>query len=350
MKDRRILVVLDLEGPLLSNDNAFEITRYLAALCGLRAFIGGNFYERISRIDDIWGDFGLLGEIDPEYASGHTLKIMLPFFRAMWSDKRNLYEYSRRTVRVLPGADSTLRNLTKSYDCRIVSTSYDFFVKAALDSCGIDHRLAVCTQTPEFGDIPIGMFQRRALLDFMIEVAGMPLIEYNRETGEIDPRHRHPYDRITDFIWNELYYWDVGGLLSDVHPVGQAQKLEALITISGLLGYEPRDILYVGDSQTDVACVKYLRKHGLTLLINAKRPVLESGHISAAVSDARVIGIIADLFADSGREAVLEHYAAGRTVPGGYARTITADNLPSLEAINVCARQKARGAAVAALS
>ncbi len=242
-----ILVVVDNEGPCTLNDNAQENTVALARQCGLGEEVDIRFYKNISNIDDIWGDFHTI-PIDPTYSSGHTLKVVLPFFKAMGVTLSWLYEFAKENLQVVPHIDEVLNNLNRKYSVWMISTSYDFFIKAFCDRIGFDFSRVHCTVIEKFDEIPISADEVKILLDFMKEVAQMPAIEYDKATGVVIKEHQVYYGRITNFIWKTVYNLPVGELLRIVHPIGQAQKKEALIQVCQKFNVPLWKVVYVGDS------------------------------------------------------------------------------------------------------
>ncbi len=350
-QENGIWLFLDNEGPQTKNDNAQENTVALAKRCGLGEKVGIAFYQRLSVIDDIWGDYGKLADIDPEYSAGHTLKVVLPFYKAMDATSLWLSGFAKQSLRVVPHIETVLASLTAQYNVWQISTSYEFFIRAFCEAVGFDFNRARCTFVKGFDEIPITPGEKKLLLDFMREVAQMPLIEYDQETGEVAEEHRDNYNRFTSFIWEMVYHMSVGKLLRTVHPVGQAQKKEAVEKISQEGRAEERGIMYVGDSQTDVEVVKWVAQEGLTMMFNGKGPVFGLSDIAYIGTSAQAILEVAAVFAMGGRRAVLEHYRIPREpVYGGWLAAITPENKEELEKKSVAMRRQFRGVAIGELT
>jgi len=343
MKESNIWIFLDNEGPCTRNDNAQESTVALAEQCGLGRQIGIEFYRGMSTVDDIWGDFRRIAK-DPEYSSGHTLKAILPFHRAMGATSQWHYNFAKINLRVVPHIREVLRNLSNKYNLWQVSTSYEFFIRAFCNRVGFDFRKTRCTLVSGFDEIPITKEQSQILLDFMKEVARMPIIEYDEGTGEVISKHKVYYERITAFIWEVVYRLPVGELLRTIHPVGQAQKLEAMIEILQESNIPEEKAFYVGDSQTDVRCVQHLQDKGLTMMFNGKGKVCDSSHIMYIGEDARAIEEVADQFAELGKKGVINYYTPAREAEyGGLLAATTPENITQLREMSVKKRKEFRG-------
>jgi len=368
----KILIILDVEGPCLFNDNAYEILIALAKKyrfwsriaphivitplpeeegMTLGEIIASRFYRRLSNIDDIWGDFGKVAAIDPGYSSGHTVKIALAFDKALGGTVKWMYEFAKESIRAMPGIVETLANLERKYVVWMVSTSYSFFIQAFCDLVGFDFARAYCTSVPEFDEIPISQRESRLLLRFMKEVAAMPVIKYDEKTGDVIDEHRIYYERFTDFIWHTLYKMPVGKLLRVVQPVGQAQKREAVEEIQRKVGIPKKRIIGYGDSQTDFQVAKWLNEEGLMVMINGKGKVCDESHIMYIGERAEVMEEIADLFAQKGQRSVVCHYAQPREANyGGKIATVTPDSVEELKKESVKQRKRVRGVHIGSLS
>ena len=349
MKDN-IWVFLDNEGPLTKNDNAQENTVSLAKSCRLGEEVGIAFYKRLSNIDDVWGDFHRIAK-DQNYSSGHTLKVVLPFYKAMGASSRWLYDFAKASLLVVPNIDQVVKNLSRKYNVWMISTSYEFFIRAFCDSVGFDFGKARCTLVEKFDEIPISKKESVMLLDFMKEVAEMPVIEYDEKTGEVIPEHQAYYDRFTDFIWENVYNMPVGEFLRNVHPIGQGQKKEAVEEICREFNVPKRKVVYVGDSQTDVQVVEWLQGEGLTMMFNGKGRVCAKSDIMYIGENARVIEYVADLFAQQGRQGVINYYRTPRSLEKDeLLATVTPENIKELEEKSVKKRQDFRGVHIGELT
>ena len=349
MKRKDIWVFVDNEGPQTKNDNAQENTVELAKLCGLGEQVGIGFYQRMSVIDDIWGDFGKV-EKDPYYSSGHTLKVILPFFKAMGATYQWLYKFARQSIKIVPNIAGVLHSLDRKYTVRQVSTSYEFFIKAYCDLVKFDLKKSYYTKVPEFDKIPISKEDAEVLKAFMKQIATWPVIIYSERNGETIIGHRDYYNAISGFIWEFVFHLPVGKFLRNVHPVGQQQKREILINNRQKFDIPIENMFYVGDSQTDVGCVQYLKGKGLTMMFNGKGKVCNDSDLMFIGEDARIIEEVADLFAIHGREWTLGHYTPSRRVKHGVIAAVTPQNIEELKEMSVRKRKEFRGVHIGELT
>lgn len=353
---KSIWVFLDCEGPCVLNDNAQESTAALAEQCGLGKQVGIDFYKRMSIIDDIWGDFHRVPQ-DKEYSSGHTLKVVLPFFKAMGATEKWLYEFARESLRTVPYIKETINQLAELYNVWMISTSYNWFIRAFCDLVGFDFAKAHCTLVNGFDQVLVTEEEATSLRRFMYEVAKMPVIQYDQETGEIAVSHLPFYEHITRFVWNVLWYgMPVGRLLRTVHPIGQAQKMQVMQAICQRFGLPKEKVMYVGDSQTDVQCVEWLKGEGLSMMFNGKGRVCSLSDIMFIGDDARAIDEIAYVFSCGGRQAVINGSGyqnpdlEGETGEGGLLGVVVPENWKKFEQKSVAFRKQFRGVHIGELT
>lgn len=345
-----LCLFLDNEGPCTLNDNAQEITVALVQKIGLGESQGVNFYHNLSTIDDIWGDFKRIPQ-DPTYSSGHTLKVILPFLKAMGANEEWLMGFARDNLRVVPSIKSVIADLNRDFDLWQISTSYEYFVRAFCDAVEFNFAKTRCTVVKGFDQIPVSEREKGELLAFMLQVANMSTIEYNKNTGEVKPEHQANYDFITHMIWEVVAKMPAGQLLETVYPVGQAQKREAMVTILNDSRTSMNRAMYVGDSQTDVQCIEYLRDHGLTMMFNGKGRAFELSHIAYIGEDARAIREVARRFAEFGRDGVINFYSSPREAEcGGLIASVTPENVDELHNLSVKKRKEFRGVNIGLLT
>ncbi len=113
-KGRRKLFIIDCEGPISKNDNAYELTEHLVPE-------GDRFFALISRYDDVQADvvkrYG--------YKAGDTLRLILPFLKAYGATNEKIEKFSAEHIHLVPGAKDTLHYVRDLMPSFIVSTSYE---------------------------------------------------------------------------------------------------------------------------------------------------------------------------------------------------------------------------------
>ena len=109
--------------------------------------------------------------------------------------------------------------------------------------------------------------------------------------------------RLDEIFWSELPKMSVGKVLSEVVTGGGEQKAEAIRDAVNRLGAELADVMYVGDSITDVEAFKLVRANGgLTVSFNGNGYAVKNAEVAVLSESALVTAVIADLFCRLGKE------------------------------------------------
>jgi energy-converting hydrogenase A subunit R len=264
----RKFVVSDCEGPISANDNAFELAGH---------FIedGERFFQIVSHYDDILAD-----EIKrPNYNAGSTLKLILPFLKAYGATNQNMKDFSQENVLLIPGARATLGLLQFIMPTYIVSTSYEPYIRALCDLTNFSFNQCYCTRL-DLDSHPLGNADQEKLRQFRLSIVDNP-----------------DFENLERIFWEELPEMEIYSLVEEVNPVGGEAKKEAVLDIMEKRSFQASDLMYVGDSITDVQPLNFAKENGgIALSFNGNEFALDNASI-AAISDNTVItSVIADLF------------------------------------------------------
>jgi energy-converting hydrogenase A subunit R len=264
----RKFVVSDCEGPISANDNAFELAGH---------FIedGERFFQIVSHYDDILAD-----EIKrPGYNAGSTLKLILPFLKAYGATNQNMKDFSQENVLLIPGARATMGLLQFIMPTYIVSTSYEPYIRALCDLTNFSFNQCYCTRL-DLDSHPLGNADQDKLRQFLLSIVDNP-----------------DFDNLERIFWEELPEMEIYSLVEEVKPVGGEAKKEAVLDIMEKRGFQANDLMYVGDSITDVQPLNFAKENGgIALSFNGNEFALDNASI-AVISDNTVItSVIADLF------------------------------------------------------
>ncbi len=112
--------------------------------------------------------------------------------------------------------------------------------------------------------------------------------------------------RLDEIFWEEIAEMESGKMLEDVNPVGGFEKARAVEDIVKKTGSSFRDVMYVGDSITDVEPFRLVReKGGLTVSFNGNRYAVREAEVAVLSSNTIVISILADAFGRLGKKRVV---------------------------------------------
>ena len=353
--------VSDCEGPISKNDNAFELAENFIPN-------GDKFFTNISLYDDVLAD--VLGK--PGYSAGSTLKLILPFFKAYGVTDSQMEEFSAKNIILIANSQSTLRYIQTIADTFIVSTSYEHYIKALCKTIDFPYKNTYCTKVT-LDKIAISPKEKERLREIAQEIATMRLIDIPPDAKTIEDfshNDQATIQRLDEIFWSEIPKMFVGKFLVDVVTVGGEQKAQAIRDIVKRLGISLTDVMYVGDSITDVEAFKIVNENGgLAVSFNGNSYAVRNAAIAVISENSIPVCKIAEVFLENGQERTLAHFskrfhevwdekpmlffspksARGVTIDFPKVQIVTAENMESLIKESSAFRKKVRGVAVGRL-
>ena len=296
MNEKRIFIT-DCEGPISKNDNAFELaSRYIPH--------GEKFFKLISKYDDV------LAEIlkRPGYKAGNTLKLILPFLKAYGVTTQKMKEYSARSILLVPGAQETLQYVKSIMPAYIVSTSYEPYIHALCNLTNFPYENTYCTKV-DIDKYSLSESERKLLIKFAEEIAAMPMIEIPKDAASINDfseRDKEVIERL-DQIFIEISRMQCGEIYREVEPVGGIEKARAVKDIAANNGTEISNVIYFGDSITDVESFRLIKENGgLAVSFNGNEYAVKEAEVAILAEHTIPTSILAESFNLFGKEKALE--------------------------------------------
>lgn len=271
--------ITDCEGPLTLNDNAYEIADY---------FIheGGKLFSILSLYDDYLVD----EEKREGYKAGNTLKLIIPFFLLENISDKDMVEFSQKNIFSIPDSRFLLDYLKDQMNVYIVSTSYGQYIEALSN----------------FMEFPFeNTFYTKANVDTMelkdIEIE--KLTEFKSLILE-NPKDYKLFDKI---FFEEIPEMGFYNKLKNVEVIGGEGKKIAIEEIIDKNGINQNQILYIGDSITDVEPLRFaFENNGVSISFNGNRYSLQAAEI-AIISPSSVASlVVADIFNKNSKEKVIK--------------------------------------------
>ena len=286
--------ISDCEGPISRNDNAFELTSHFVPR-------GNRFYTVISRYDDVLAD--VLKR--PYYKAGDTLKLILPFLKAYDVTDSKMLEFSSQNLILIENAKDMLEHVRKIAPTFIVSTSYEHYIKALCQTVGFPFENTYCTKLSlDRYDLAEG--EKAKLKSTAKEITQMPIIEIPKmakSLNDFSERDQKMLRRLDEIFWREIKCTDCGRMFSEVNPVGGNEKAQAIKDIIHKLNVDLSDVMYVGDSITDIEAFNLVNKsEGLTVSFNGNQYAIRHAQVAVLSETSLVTAIIADVFCRFGKE------------------------------------------------
>ncbi|MDY6854314.1 MAG: HAD hydrolase family protein [Thermodesulfobacteriota bacterium] len=288
----------DCEGPISLNDNAYELAKY---------FIpdGDRFFSQISKYDDILTDIIRRSG----YKAGDTLKLILPFLKAYGATNKNINEYCIRNIVIVPGADESLRYIRERMPIFIISTSYEQYLNALCDFIGFDMNFVYCTKL-DIDKYQIDRSEIKRLKVIKKEIDKLPELNSTadiRRFDDLPDSVKNAVERLDSVFWEEMQYLNSKEMFKDINPIGGFEKANAIKDSLEYTGNTLKDVIYIGDSITDVqAFLLVKRGGGVTVSFNGNKYAVKEADIACICGHSIVLSMIADMFSREGKEIVME--------------------------------------------
>ncbi len=356
------IFISDCEGPISKNDNAFELAANFIPN-------GDTLFSNISKYDDVLAD--ILKK--PGYSAGGTLKLILPFFKAYNVTDKQMDEFSENNIVLIANSRHTLHQVQTVAEAFIVSTSYAHYIKALCKATEFPYKNTYCTKV-SLDRCPITPKEKDRLKQIAQEISNMKLIDLPQSARTIEDFSQGDQaliQRLDEIFWSEIPQMFVGKFLADVVTVGGEQKAEAIRDVVKRLDADLADVMYVGDSITDVEAFKFVRDNGgLTISFNGNNYAIKNAEVAVIAESNLVTAVIADLFCKFGKEVAINalqswgfpalEFSEADTVllkqlssvyPDGLPKVqiVTSQNMESLVKESSEFRKKVRGVAIGRL-
>jgi len=292
------IFVSDCEGPISKNDNAFELTSH---------FIpdGSRFFTLISRYDDVLADVVKR----PGYKAGDTLKLILPFLRAYGATNQAITKYSSENILLVPGATEMLRYVRNLMPSFIVSTSYEQYMHVLCELIGFPFDNVYCTRL-DLDKYKISEKEAKQLEHLIKEMVKMPIPDIPKGAKSLDdfPKVlKKTVERLDEIFWQEVSNMNVGRILLEVNPIGGEEKAQAVQDIVSRFKGSLHNVIYVGDSITDVSAFRLIRdREGLTVSFNGNAYAVREAEIAVLSEDAVATALLAHAFNKFGKRFVMK--------------------------------------------
>ena len=289
--------ISDCEGPISKNDNAYEVTaRFVPD--------GDKLFTLISKYDDVFAD--VLKK--PGYSAGSTLKLILPFFKAYNVTDAQIEEFSAQNLILIANSKDTLQHVSGVASAFIVSTSYEHYIKALCKALAFPYENTYCTKL-RLDKYAVTEKEKERLREIAREIVQMPMITIPLKGKTVDDFSATDQETIRSIgavFWGEIAGMSVGRIFSEVTTVGGSQKAAAIEDAVAKVHVPLEDVMYVGDSITDVEAFQLVRDNGgLTVSFNGNSYAVRNAEVAVLSENNVVTAVIADVFCRQGKQAAL---------------------------------------------
>ena len=271
--------ITDCEGPLTLNDNAYEMAA---------EFIenGGELFKILSLYDDYLVDVVKM----PDYKAGNTLKLILPFFVVENLINSDFIDFSKNNIYAVRDSKFLLNYLKEAMNIYIVSTSYGQYIEAVSD----------------YMDVP---FENTFYTNVDIDCLELTPDEIQKVTEFKGLILENPddYKMFDDIFFNQIAKMGIYEKIKDIKVVGGQGKKLAIDDIIKRDSINTDELLYIGDSITDVEPLEFARKNnGISISFNGNEYPLKVAEIAIVSPSALTTAVIANVYAKNDKDKVLE--------------------------------------------
>ncbi len=287
-------ICFDLEGPLATQDNAYELMKLFPG--------GGKVFEVISRYDDL-----LTLEGRPDYEPGDTLALIAPFLVYHQIREEDISRLARKATLTNGAAELIIRFSAQDWEIFCISTSYEQY------ALHITRRLNMFSQNVACTSFALDeMSQALCKEDFSY----LERMEKEISTADSidDDWIKKSLDR---FYWKKLPKTNLGRLLEQVKPVGGQRKVEALRHFAEAQDKPLTEWVVVGDSITDFKMLQAVEEAGgLAVAFNANEYALPYATMGLASTHLYDLRPVLEAWGKGGRSAV-QKLVKGKEKAGG---------------------------------
>lgn len=298
MNARKRVFVTDCEGPISKNDNAYELTEHFVPS-------GNILFALISKYDDVQADIVKRRG----YKAGDTLRLILPFLKAYGVTNKKINEFSAEHILLVPNAKDTLQFVKNIMPSFIVSTSYEQYMQALCNVTDFPFENVYCTKL-NIDKYQVGKIEKEKLKQLKEEIVAMPTMKIPENAtsfNNFSRKDKKTVRRLDEIFWKEISEMKCGKTLKEVSPVGGFEKAKAIQEIAAKVGAKISEVMYVGDSITDVQSFRLVRENkGLTVSFNGNNYAVREAEIAVLSNTTAVTSVLAEVFSRYWRKGVLE--------------------------------------------
>ena len=271
--------ITDCEGPLTLNDNAFE-------MCAHFIDNGDELFKILSLYDDYLADV-----VKKEgYKVGNTLKFILPFFVLENLKNNDLIDFSRNNIYAVRDSKFLLKYLKESMNSYIVSTSYGQYIEALSNYMEFPFENTYYTKV-DVDSLSLNDEEASKIAEYKNQILNNP----------------KDYDLFDDIFFKEIPKMSIYEKIKEIDVVGGLGKKLAIDDIIKNEKIDINQILYIGDSITDVEPLEFARSNnGISISFNGNEYPLKVAEIAIVSPSAITTAVIANIYADYDKNKVLE--------------------------------------------
>lgn len=190
-----------------------------------------------------------------------------------------------------------------------MSTSYEHYIRSLCEYLDFPFGNTYCTRL-NLDNYSITAQEKAILRSLAKEISAMNMIEISPETKslkDLEKKDQETVNRLDEIFWEKISQMSCGRIFSEVIAVGGEQKAEAIRDIANKIQIPLSNILYVGDSITDIHALKLVRENGgLTISFNGNNFAVKNAEVAILSENNIVVALIAEAFIKYGKAQTLQ--------------------------------------------
>ena len=288
------VICFDLEGPLATQDNAYELMKLSPG--------GGEVFEVISRYDDL-----LTLEGRPDYEPGDTLALIAPFLVYHQITEEDIVKLARKATLTSGATELIFRLSAQGWKIFCISTSYEQY------ALHITRKLNMFSQNVACTSFPLDKISQTLCKDELRLLEAMEKNILNTQSIDDDWIKKN----LDHFYLKKLPKTNLGVLLEQVRPVGGQRKVEALERFAQAQDKPLSNWVVVGDSITDFKMLQAVdNAGGLAIAFNANEYALSYSTMGLASTHLDDLLPVLEAWG-KGKRLAVERLVKGKEKAGG---------------------------------
>jgi predicted HAD superfamily phosphohydrolase len=145
--------------------------------------------------------------------------------------------------------------------------------------------------------------------DLAEKMANLPMLEIPRDArtlNDLPEKAQSVLESLDDIFWKKISNMNVGKMFLEINPIGGSEKAAAVKDIVARLNGRLENVMYVGDSITDVQAFQFVRNAGgLTVSFNGNSYAVREAEVAVLTENAAVTAVLASAFNRFGKARLM---------------------------------------------
>lgn len=286
------------QGIISSNNNTRE-------LCARYIRNGGRVFDVLSKYEEM-NIFPM--KAGKEGASRELMRTLIPILKANGVTDHAAYSFSKDNLKLVPGAERTMKYLNELEPCFINTGALDHHMMTVTEAIGFPMTNVNCSQA-SFDAMDIPRQEAKELREMAGKIADMDPSLLPEDLSELETRGNERGWKIIESLdamfLNRLPDMEFFPELAAVVSVGANEKSYALLEIRRQSSIDFDSTFYAGSGPTDHQVMDIVKDAGgLALSFNGCTDTVRNCDIAVISSDMITMAVLAAEFYNEGIEAV----------------------------------------------